>query len=120
MAFLPHHSEEQMRARTYGCDAHSAILSAAYSEKPDALGGEKKEEKKKEIKTTPMQLEEKHQSTLKCQDVKKKKIFFFPNILLCSESVLYWISLNRDETEMSEIRLREGRQKEESAERSSG
>lgn len=37
MAFLPHHSEEeQMRASTYGRDAHSAVVSAARTGKPDA------------------------------------------------------------------------------------
>lgn len=36
MAFLLHHSEEQMRASTYGRDAHSAVVSAARTGKPHA------------------------------------------------------------------------------------
>lgn len=114
MAFLPHHSEEQMRASTYGRDAHSAVVSAARTGKPDAQvepsGFLTLESRKKKLACNLKKLinpkKKKCSQTLKCQYVKKKrKLSRIPPRL---EWLLSWISLNRDETEMSKFNLREG------------
>lgn len=59
-AFLPHHSEEQMRASTYGRDAHPAVVSAPGAGKPDGLLTLDSMRRKK--KKTCSQLKEIHQS----------------------------------------------------------